>query len=351
MDCFPADADGKISVKCLRFYETGEPKKVLRLDHVMLKTSLEPNEVLIKYQAATILPAHINIIEGTYAIKPVLPAIPGNEAVGIVEKIGSSVKTLAPCDKVVPLSSKGAWTEYEVQREDNCFKIDPSIDIGTAATFLSNPITAWKMLQNYIKLEKGDLVVQNLANSHCGQSVIQIAKALGYKTINIVRNRPQIDQLKRELRQMGADYVYTEEEFVNVSKNFQKYFKSQPKLALNGTGGKSSLALAGCLAESGLMLVYGGMSKQPHQIPTAALLFKNIRVVGVPAGYYLRPENKKERLEILAKIHDLAIKRQLTGPKMEFVPIERFMDAIDKTMSGRNLKQLLILDPVIGSRL
>ncbi|CAD5235220.1 unnamed protein product [Bursaphelenchus xylophilus] len=351
MECFPGDPDQKLSVRCLRFHKTGDPRKVLQLDRIFISTNLKPNEVLIRYQAATILPAHINIVEGTYVVKAIPPAIPGNEAIGFVEKIGSDVRSLQVGDKVIPLDSKGAWTEYEIQTEDKCFKIHPSVDIGTAVTMLSNPITAWKMLKKYVKLEKGDLIVQNLANSHCGQSVIQIANALGYKTVNVVRNRPDIEDLKRQLKDMGADFVYTEEEFVNISKNFQKTFGTQPKLALNGAGGRSSLALAGCLANNGIMLVYGGMSKKPHQISTAALVFRNIRVLGVPAGFYLRPENQKERLEFLNEVHKLAIEKKLRGPEMDFVPMERFLEAMEKTLSGKNRKQLLILDPVISSRL
>lgn len=48
--------------------------------------------------------------------------------------------------------------------------------MATAVSFVSNPITALKMLTGYVDLDHGDIVIQNLANSHCGQSVIQIAK-------------------------------------------------------------------------------------------------------------------------------------------------------------------------------
>ena len=36
---------------------------------------------------------------------------------------------------------------------------------------------------------EGDTVIQNGANSGVGQAVIQIAAALGYNTINVVRDR------------------------------------------------------------------------------------------------------------------------------------------------------------------
>lgn len=41
----------------------------------------------------------------------------------------------------------------------------------------------------WIYLHPGDSVIQNAANSGVGQAVIQIAKASGIKTINVVRAR------------------------------------------------------------------------------------------------------------------------------------------------------------------
>lgn len=75
-----------------------------------------------------------------------------------------------------------------------------------------NPCTAYRMLRDFITLKKGDVVIQNGANSAVGQCVIQMCQAEGIKSVNIVRNRPDISQLKQELQALGADYVLTEEE-------------------------------------------------------------------------------------------------------------------------------------------
>ena len=45
-----------------------------------------------------------------------------------------------------------------------------------------------------------------------GQAVIEIAKSMKVVTVNIVRDRPNIEDLKNELRNLGADYVFTEQE-------------------------------------------------------------------------------------------------------------------------------------------
>lgn len=55
-------------------------------------------------------------------------------------------------------------------------------------------------------------MVQNGANSHCGQAVIQIAKKRGLVTVNVIRDREGVQDLKQDLMNLGADHVLTEEE-------------------------------------------------------------------------------------------------------------------------------------------
>lgn len=44
------------------------------------------------------------------------------------------------------------------------------------------------MLRDFEKLKPGDVIIQNGANSMVGLSVIQMAREMGVKTINIVRS-------------------------------------------------------------------------------------------------------------------------------------------------------------------
>lgn len=75
-----------------------------------------------------------------------------------------------------------------------------------------NPSTAYRMLKDFVTLTPGDVVIQNGANSAVGRAVIQIAKIMDVTTVNVVRSRENIAELKQELQGLGADYVWTEEE-------------------------------------------------------------------------------------------------------------------------------------------
>lgn len=76
----------------------------------------------------------------------------------------------------------------------------------------SNVSTAWRLLNDFVKLNPGDTVIQNGGNSAAGQNVVQICKAIGLTSVNIVRDRPDIDELKAYLENIGAHYVLTEQE-------------------------------------------------------------------------------------------------------------------------------------------
>lgn len=54
-------------------------------------------------------------------------------------------------------------------------------------------------------------MVQNGATSAVGRSVIQIAKARGLNTINIIRDRPNLAETEAALKAIGATHVVTED--------------------------------------------------------------------------------------------------------------------------------------------
>lgn len=74
-----------------------------------------------------------------------------------------------------------------------------------------NPCTAFRMIKDFENVEGGS-IIQNGANSGVGQAVIQIAKHLKINTINVVRDRPDLETLKSYLASLGATYVVTENE-------------------------------------------------------------------------------------------------------------------------------------------
>ncbi|XP_064381014.1 enoyl-[acyl-carrier-protein] reductase, mitochondrial isoform X2 [Dromaius novaehollandiae] len=189
----------------------GEPAAVLQLRDLEV-AKLGESDVHVKMLAAPINPADINMIQGTYAILSELPAVGGNEGVGQVVEVGSRVTSVKPGDWVVPADTGlGTWRTEAVFPEETLLQVPSDIPLLCAATLSVNPCTAYRMLADFETLRPGDSVIQNGANSGVGQAVIQIAKASGIRTINVVRDRPDLPKLVERLMSLGADHVITEE--------------------------------------------------------------------------------------------------------------------------------------------
>lgn len=213
-------------------------------------------------------------------MKTKLPSIPGNEGVGIVEDIGEDIDDICPGDKVIITKpGKGTWRTVGAFEKRDLKVIPEDLGLVEAATLSVNPCTAYRMLSDYKPVKDGLVVIQNGANSACGQNVIQICKAWGVKNINIVRNRPEINELKNYLESLGATYVLTEEE-LRITDIFKENKIERPALALNCIGGKSALDMLRHLEHAGVMVTYGAMSREPINIPNSLLIFKNLSFFG-----------------------------------------------------------------------
>jgi trans-2-enoyl-CoA reductase len=292
-------------------YEThGNPAEVLRVVDCPRRDPA-PDEVLVKMSAAPINPADLNSIEGKYPIKLELPATPGMEGAGIVIEVGSAVRDLAIGTQVILPHSFGTWREVAVISADKLVAAPNEIEPVQAAMLKVNPITAWRMLHDFVSLQPGDWLIQNAANSGAGQCVIQIARELGYKTVNVVRRAELVD----ELRSLGGDVVLVDGE--NLRDEVAAATQRAPiRLALNAVGGENALRVAKCLASDGTMVTYGAMSLEPLCIPNGMLIFKNLRFTGFWVNKWYDSATPEKRAETFAPLFEMA-KRGLLRTKVE----------------------------------
>lgn len=319
----------------LVYSEYGDPPAVIREEKEELRKPTE-REVMVRMLASPVNPADINTIQGVYAVKPKLPSVPGNEGVGEIVDVGNGVTELKVGDRVVPkVNAWGTWRTHAVCKADELIKISDKIGIVEAAVLAVNPCTAYRMLKDFVPLSEGDTVIQNGANSAAGQNVIQLCKAWGIKSVNIVRNRKDIDELKAFLTELGATHVLTEEE-LRTTDIFKKNVLAKPKLALNCVGGKNALEVMRHLGNRGVMVTYGGMSREPVTVPTSALIFKDLTI----RGYWMTrwtTENadSPERSKMFEELTQLMIDRKLNPPKHKLIGFESYKEALSNTMTAK----------------
>src|SRR5438094_5411229 len=278
----------------------GNPADVWRIESRPWPTPA-PDEVLVQMRAAPINPADLNQIEGKYPVRPELPATPGFEGAGVVVDTGVNASTIPAGTVVILPHDLGTWREAVAVKASDLIAVPPEIDPVHAAMLKINPMTAWRLLHDYVELNRGDWVIQNAANSAAGRAVIQIARELGYKTVNVIRRAELIDELRAE----GGDVVLVDGE--NLREEVKNATRGASiRLGLNSVGGDSALRLANCLAPGGTLVSFGAMSLQPLKIPTGLLIFKDLRFRGIWINKWYDNASPSERMETFRPLFDMA---------------------------------------------
>ncbi|HEY5767150.1 MAG TPA: 2-enoyl thioester reductase domain-containing protein [Candidatus Udaeobacter sp.] len=311
-------------------YEThGNPADVLRVETRPWPTPAA-DEAVVKMHAAPINPADLNQIEGKYPVRAKLPATPGFEGAGIVSELGADVKGLTIGALVILPHNVGTWRDAVAVTAEELVIVPDGIEPVQAAMLKINPLTAWRLLHDYVDLQKGDWLIQNAANSAAGCDVIQIAHELGYKTVNVVRRAELIDELLAE----GGDVVLVD------GGNLREEVKTATGgasicLGLNSVGGDSALRLANCLAPGGTLVSFGAMSLQPLKIPTGLFIFKDLRFRGIWINKWYDNATPSERMETFGPLFDMA-RRGLLKTKIEKAyPLSEVKAAVAHAAQGK----------------
>ncbi len=318
-------------------YEThGNPADVLHIEKQPWPTPAA-DEVVVKMRAAPINPADLNQIEGKYPVRPQLPATPGFEGAGVVIELGANVKGLTTGALVILPHNIGTWRDAVAVKADELVVVPDGIEPVQAAMLKINPLTAWRLLHDYVDLQKGDWLIQNAANSAAGRDAIKIAHELGYKTVNVVRRAELIDELRAE----GGDIVLVDGE------NLREEVKSATggasiRLGLNSVGGDSALRLANCLAPGGTLVSFGAMSLQPLKIPTGLLIFKDLRFRGIWINKWYDNATPSERMEAFGRLFDMA-RRGLLKTKVEKAyPLSEVKAAVAHAAQGKRSGKIIL---------
>src|SRR5881394_518573 len=313
----------------------GNPADVLRIESRPWPTPA-PDEVLVQMRAAPINPADLNQIEGKYPVRAELPATPGFEGAGLVAEVGENVSNV-PADALVILPHNiGTWRDAVAVKVDELVVVPKGIEPVHVAMLKINPMTAWRLLHDYVDLKKGDWLIQNAANSAAGRAVIQIAHELGYKSVNVVRRGELIDELRAE----GGDVVLVDGE--NLRDEVKAATNGAPiRLGLNAVGGESALRLANCLAPGSTLVTYGAMSLQPLKIPNGLLIFKDLRFRGIWINKWYDNATPAQRMEAFQHLFEMAQRGLLQTKVEKAYPLSEAKTAVAHAARGQRSGKII----------
>src|SRR5215471_3505389 len=192
-------------MKLIRFDRPGPPDVLQCLDVPV--PDPQAGEVLIRAHAIGVGMPDVMIRAGTYSWMPPLPATPGTELAGTVEKVGTGVTAREIGQRVYTTARErpqrgGHYAEYVATPVEATFVLPDGVDFEAAAA-LANYQVAYHIFHDALRLQAGQSVLIYAAAGGMGNALIDFAKAAGLVAIGVVSS----DDKARFARALGADHV------------------------------------------------------------------------------------------------------------------------------------------------
>lgn len=264
-------------MRAIQVSRTGGPE-VLELVDVPVPEP-KAGEVLVRIHAAGVNFIDTYLREGRYPAE--LPFIPGQEAAGVVERLGEGVGGFAVGDRVAWNGARGTYAEFACAPAKDLLKIPEQLSFEDAAAVLLQGLTAHYLVHDTYRVQQGDTILAHAGAGGVGLLLTQMAKRMGARVMTTVST----EEKAKLSRDAGADEVvlYTQASFVEAVKRATEGV-GLPVIydSVGKTTFEDSLK---CLRPRGLMALYGGSS---GAVPP----FDLIRLSTMGSLYVTRPTLK-----------------------------------------------------------
>src|SRR3982750_2943510 len=143
-------------MKAIVFDRFGEPGDVLGVREVPTPEP-GPGEVRVRMIASPINPSDLLVVRGRYGVLPTLPATPGFEGVGIVEKAGPGLvgkllvgRSVAGGNQEGGKRAGGNWAGSVVIPARHAIPVAKDLSDEQVASFFVNPATVLAMVRHVL---------------------------------------------------------------------------------------------------------------------------------------------------------------------------------------------------------
>ena len=244
-------------MKVIQFREPGPPSVMQILDVPIPEP--KPGEVLIRAHSIGVGIPDANIRAGTYSWMPPLPAIPGTELAGTIEKIGAGVTKRQVGERVYTTARErphrgGHYAEYVSAPVEATFVLPANVSFDQAAA-LANYQVAYHIFNDAVRPRRGESVLIYAAAGGMGNALIDLAKVAGLTIIGVVSNEAKA----RFARELGADHI-VDRKHEDVGKRIADITSGRGvDIIIDPVGGPSIPGNIALLAPCGTLVVYGGL--------------------------------------------------------------------------------------------
>jgi NADPH2:quinone reductase len=296
-----------------------------------------PGEVVLSVKAASLNFPDVLIIQDKYQVKPALPFSPGSELAGIVKEVGEGVTTVKAGDRVMAVTTYGAFAEEAKAPASRVVPMAPGMDFATASAFLLTYGTSDHALGDRGSLRAGETLLVLGAAGGVGIAAIEIGKALGARVIACASSDEKLEVCRAHGADALVNYVGQDlRERIGVLTGGRG-----ADVVYDAVGGSYTEPALRSIAWRGRLLVVGFAAGDIPKIPLNLTLLKGCAIVGVFWGDFARrePQSFRARVEQLGRWHQEGKLRPHVSATM---PLERAAEALGLLAARRVVGKVVL---------
>lgn len=160
-----------------------------------------PGEVRVRIDAIGLNWAEVLSRKGLYGWAPRRPYIPGMEATGVIDALGTGVTERTLGERVIVAAQFGCYAEQVVVPARQALPAMPGFSVEENAAVAVNYATAWVALMEMARLRVTDRVLVTAAAGGVGTAAIQIASRFGCRVVGLAGSEAKLALI----RALGAE--------------------------------------------------------------------------------------------------------------------------------------------------
>jgi NADPH2:quinone reductase len=309
-------------MKAVYYHENGGPEVMQFGD--LPSPELDAGSVLIRNEAISIEGG--DLLNRLVTPPAQTPFIPGYQAAGVVEAVGSGVTRFKPGERVVAFNWNGSHAELMIAPEDFCFAVPERLDLQLAAVAPIAFGTAHDALVAYGRVQPGEVVLIQGAAGGVGLAAVQIAREIGATVIGTAANAERLERIAPYGLDHGINYRDED-----IAKRCRELTGGKGvDLVLDLAGGRGKAQLVKALRPHGRYAVVGASSGDLPSFSFFELIRAQINIYGVSLGQEMHTPRVHDLVDmIFAKLADGSYK----------MPIDRVFALSDAVAAHRHVAE------------
>jgi putative PIG3 family NAD(P)H quinone oxidoreductase len=263
-------------VKAIVFDGVGDAG-VVKLVHEAVP-ELRPHDLLVRVRAAGVNRADILQRQGVFGVRPHFgdSHVPGLEIAGDVVEVGPQAAGYRVGDRVMAIVGGGAYAELARVDARMCLPVPACLSYVQAAAVPEAFVTAHEALVHLGELEEGGWALIHAAGGGVGSAAIQLAGALGARTVFTASGAERIERVKALGGTVGVDY--RQRDFLEAV--LEATGERGVDVVVDFIGGPYLQRNVRALACGGRLVQVGALGGSEGTLPVDRVIRRHLRIIG-----------------------------------------------------------------------